>query len=201
MITGFKQEESQTRVFLSYSRADEDFIRRLAGALHAKGYVVDFDQATSASAELDLGISAQDRWWMRLKEMIAAADVMVFAVSPESARSRVCDDEIAHASNLGKRIIPILRRPIDFGRAPERLRSLNVKLRFERDDDAGFESAIGQLCLELGRDIDWHRRATRLARLAQHWDAEGRPEATYFGPLPSQTPRPGRHGGRLARRH
>jgi hypothetical protein len=176
MTTGFVQEQNQTRVFLSYSRADEEFICRLADALHSRGYLVDFDRAKIGSAEVDLGISAQDRWWMRLKEMIAAADVMVFTVSPESARSRVCDDEIAHASNLGKRIIPILRRPIDFDRAPERLRSLNVKLSFERDDAAGFGIAIEQLCFELGLDIDWHRRAARLARLAQQWYAEGRPE-------------------------
>lgn len=176
MTTGFVQVQNQTRVFLSYSRSDEEFICRLADALHASGYLVDFDQAKIGPAEVDLGISAQDRWWMRLKEMIAAADVMVFTVSPESARSRVCDDEIAHASNLGKRIIPILRRPIDFDRAPERLRSLNVKLSFERDDEAAFGIAVEQLRLELGLDIDWHRRAARLARLAQQWDAEGRPE-------------------------
>ena len=58
--------------------------------------------------------------------MIAAADIMVFIVSPESAESPVCDREIAHARELGKRIIAILFRPIDFAGAPKLLAALNV---------------------------------------------------------------------------
>src|SRR5262245_31863842 len=150
------QPERQTRVFLSYSRRDAAFIRRLAQALDARLYVSDFDQTDKDPANLEVGISAQDEWWLRLKEMIAAADVMVMAISPDSAASRVCDDEIAYARSLGKRIIPILRRPIDFDRAPERLRALNVKLNFQADDAETFTTALDRLCAELDLDIEWH---------------------------------------------
>lgn len=166
----------QTRVFLSYSRRDGAFIRQLAATLESHGYAVDFDQSERDAAGVEFGISAQDRWWLRLKEMIAAADVMVFAISPDSISSRVCDDEIAHANSLGKRIIPILRRAVDFDRAPERLRALNVKLNFECDDQGAFALATERLRAELALDLDWHRRAARLARLAQQWDADGRPQ-------------------------
>jgi hypothetical protein len=164
------------RVFLSYSRQDAPFLRRLAEALDGGGYAVDFDQSERDAIGLEFGISAQDRWWLRLKEMIAAAEVMVFVVSPASIASQVCDDEIAYASSLGKRVIPVLRQVVDFDRAPERLRALNVKIDFTRDEPDQFARTFGRLCAELALDLDWHRRAVRLARLAHQWDADGRPE-------------------------
>jgi WD40 repeat protein/tetratricopeptide (TPR) repeat protein len=106
--------------------------------------------------------------------MIAASDVMVFVVTPASAASNVCDDEIAHARSLGKRIVAILRRDIDFNTAPERLRALNVELDFR--DDSHFAVAYEALAAELTTDINWHRRGSRLMRQAQQWDADGRPQ-------------------------
>jgi hypothetical protein len=50
---------------------------------------------------------------------------MVFIVSPDGAASEVCDQEIAYARNLGKRIVPVLLRPIDFAKAPPKLSALN----------------------------------------------------------------------------
>jgi TIR domain len=169
------RRQPQTRVFLSYSRRDETFVRQLAAALESRGYAVDFDQSERDATGLEFGISAQDRWWLRLKEMIAAADVMVFVISSDSVSSRVCDDEIAYANSLGKRIIPVLRRAVDFDRAPERVRALNVKLSFEGDEQKRFAHTTERLCVELDLDLDWHRRAARLARLAQQWDGDGRP--------------------------
>jgi len=132
----------KARVFLSYSRRDHDFTRRLASALAARGYAPDFDQSARDPTNIDSGVSAEDEWWQRLKDMIAAADVMVFIVSPDSAASKVCDEEIAYARALGKRIIPVLRSPIDFAKAPPRLSALNVKLIFTDDRDEAFDGAL-----------------------------------------------------------
>jgi hypothetical protein len=134
-----------TRVFLSYSRKDADFTRRLAQALSARGYAPNYDQSARDPANIESGIAAEDEWWQRLKEMIAAADAMVFIVSPDSATSKVCDEEIAYARNLGKRIIPIRRRPIDFAKAPPRLSALNVKIEFIDDGEAA-AAALHQPC-------------------------------------------------------
>ena len=92
----------KTRVFLSYSRKDGAFTHRLAGALAARGYEPDFDQSSRDPSNVSTGISAEDEWWQRLQDMIAAADAMVFIVSPDSAASRVCDEEIAYARGIGK---------------------------------------------------------------------------------------------------
>lgn len=174
----------RTRVFLSYSRKDAHFTRRLADALAARpeGYAPDYDQSSRDPANIDSGISAEDEWWQRLQQMIAAADVMVFIVSPDSAASKVCDEEIAYARNLGKRIIPVLRRPIDFAKAPPRLSALNMKLNFFEEDEASFATALDQLCAVLDLDVAWHRESRRLTELALKWEAEGRPTDRVMSP-------------------
>lgn len=175
-----EQMSNPTRVFLSYSRQDGEFLQLLAKRLEQRGYLVDFDLTERDPTNQEIGISAQEEWWVRLKEMISTADVVLFIVSPVSASSRVCDDELAHARNLGKRVVPVICRPIDFDTAPERLRALNMKLDFQRGGTAGFEQVFERLCVELDLDISWHRRATHIARLAHQWDAEGRAEGNLL---------------------
>ena len=125
--------------------------------------------------------------------MIAAADAMVFIVSPDSAASKVCDQEIAFARGIGKRIIPIMRRRRLFGdkpaakrrffawgsraephtKAPPGLAALNVKITFLEDGEQEFTAALDQLCAALDVDVAWHRENRRLTELALKWDAAG----------------------------
>ena len=62
--------------------------------------------------------------------MIVAADVTILVVSPDSAVSVVVDKEIEFARSQGKRIIPVLWRPVDFASAVPRVAALNVKISF-----------------------------------------------------------------------
>lgn len=197
------RSETATSFFLSYSRKDRTFMYRLAAALEARGYRPVFDNSEHMHEDPDLRLTAQDEWWTSLKTMIASSDVMVFLVSPDSAASLVCDDEIAHAKSLGKRVIAILRRDIDFNTAPERLRSLNVRLDFRGDEEAKFNQALDALCAELETDIGWHRLGARLMRQAEHWDQSERPEGqllrsdaiadaeAWVGRRPANAPSPG----------
>jgi formylglycine-generating enzyme required for sulfatase activity len=169
-------ETKKLKVFLSYSRKDSAFTRRLADALAARGYDPDFDQANYGVGNVDSGISAQDEWWQRLQAIIASTDVMVFIVSPDSAASKVCDEEIAYARGLGKRIIPILRRPINFLKAPPRLTALNIKIQFLEEEDPAFDHSLDELCVALDVDVDWYRESRRLTGLAVRWDQQGRPD-------------------------
>jgi hypothetical protein len=166
----------KTSVFLSYSRKDGTFVGRLAEALASRGYAPDYDQSPFDPANIESGISAQDDWWQRLQQMLASADVIVFVVSPDSGASKVCDEEIAYARTLGKRIIPILRRPIDFATAPPRLAALNVKINFVDDAEVAFATALQQLCAALDVDVDWYRESRRLTALAARWVSRGRPD-------------------------
>ena len=176
------EEPVKTRVFLSYSRKDGDFTRRLAEALEARGYTPDYDRSLADPANIATGIAAEDEWWQRLQDMIAAAEIMVFIVSPDSAASKVCDEEIAYARGIGKRLVPILWRAIDFAKAPPRLSALNMKIDFTGDSDAAFAAALDQLCAALDLDVAWHRENRRLTELALKWDAGARPADSLMRP-------------------
>ena len=167
----------KTRVFLSYSRKDDAFTRRLAEALASRGYAPDFDQSARDPANVDTGIAAEEEWWQRLKDMIAAADVMVFVVSPDSAASKVCDEEIAYARALGQAhhphpaaarwTSPGCRR----GSPPS-----TSKIDFTDDGEAAFAAALDRLAAALDLDVAWHRESARLTLLAVRWEKAGRPD-------------------------
>ncbi len=170
--SGSGSQSERLRLFISYSRKDGDFVRQLADALTARGYHCNFDQAAYDPDNITTGIAAEDEWWQRIQEMITAADVMVFVVSPFSATSKVCDEEIAFARGLGKRIVAVLRTEIDFLKAPPRLSGLNVKLDFT--DDSGFAASLDELIAVLDLDVLWHRQHNRLITRAVEWDAGNR---------------------------
>ncbi len=169
-------EDARTRVFLSYSRKDAALVQRVADGLMAAGFLADFDQAAHDPSNVSAGISAEDEWWKRLQEMIASADVMVFLVSPDSAQSAVCDEEIAYARALGKRIIAVLARPVDFAKAPPRLSALNVRIDFS-DSGPGFEAALAGLVSVLETNVGWHRDGRKYFARVQEWDSAGRPKS------------------------
>lgn len=169
-------EDLRTRVFLSYSRKDGEVMARVAEGLLAAGFLADFDKASHDPHNVTSGISAEDEWWKRLQEMIAAADVMVFLVSPDSATSQVCDEEIAYARALGKRIIAVLARPVDFAKAPPRLSALNVSIDFT-EGGRGFDAAMAGLVSALEMNVGWHREGRKYYARVQEWDTRGRPRS------------------------
>lgn len=169
-------DDAQTRVFLSYSRKDAALVQRVAEGLSAAGFFADFDQAAHDPGNVSAGIAAEDEWWKRLQEMIASADVMVFLVSPDSAASAVCDEEIAYARALGKRILAVLARPVDFAKAPPRLSALNVRIDFS-EGGPGFDGAMAALVSALSMNVGWHRNGRKYFARVQEWDAGGRPKS------------------------
>ena len=171
-MAGQDSDESWLRVFLSYSRKDRAFAEWLAAALTERGLVADWDQASVDPDNVTTGISAEDEWWDRLQQMIAAADVVVFIVSPDAAASKVCDEEIAYARAVGKRTIAVMYRPIDFRIAPPRLAALNVKISFVNAADA----ALVELVRALSVDVAWTREATWITQEALRWENSGRAE-------------------------
>lgn len=96
--------ERKLRVFISYSRRDKVFARRLYDALTTAGYQnwVDWESIPAAS-----------NWASRIFAGIEEADAFLFIVSGESLRSKACHEELAYAFEKEKRIFPIIRVDID----------------------------------------------------------------------------------------
>ena len=165
----------KTKVFLSYSRKDSALMQRIAEALiQSKHFEADFDKADHDPDRVSSGISADEPWWQRLEQMIARAEAMVFLVSPHSAASKVCDEEIAYAQRLGKRIIPVVVEAVDFAKLPPKLHSLNIAIDFT-STSPGFDEAMAQLIRALSINTAWLREGRRYAERAADWERKGRP--------------------------
>jgi hypothetical protein len=151
-------------VFISYSRPDMGFADELVAGLEFAGAVVTIDRHSIREGE---------DWKVRLSGLIAAADTIVFVLSPDSAKSSICAWEVAEAVKLGKRILPILWRPLEGVPPPARLTDLNY-VRF--DEDRSFMTGLKALITGLGTNLDWLREHTQLLSRAIDWERGGRVE-------------------------
>lgn len=107
---------NRAKVFVSYSRADSAFAQMLVGALAERGFDAFLDKTDIAPGE---------PWKERLAGLIAAADTIVFTLSPDSIASTICAWELDESVRLGKRIIPVAARRIADADAPPALGRLN----------------------------------------------------------------------------
>lgn len=152
-------------IFISYSRKDMQFAQALNKGLLTIGRETWIDWN-------DIPPTAD--WWEEIKAGIEAASIFVFVISPDSARSRVCFDEIEHAVQHGKRIIPILFRELE--KEQQELLHPTVLSRnwiyMRKQDDKRI--AFRNLVQDLETDFDYVRQHTRLTVLARDWETSER---------------------------
>ncbi len=151
--------------FISYSREDTPFVRRLHERLE--------------QAERDVWVDWEDipltaDWWQEIQGGINRSDSFVFIISPDSVRSDVCRDEINYAVNNNKRIVPIMYRDLV---AADDKAALHPSISshnwiFFRDED-DFDQSFTQLVNALDTDLDHVRDHTRLLVRALEWEAAG----------------------------
>ena len=108
-------------VFLSYAREDKDFVEQLTRALVAREKDVWIDVE-------DIRGGASD-WRATVWAGIESATAMMFVLTPDSLASTVCGEELEHAVELNKRIIPVLRRSVDGLRGTGVARAAELGLR------------------------------------------------------------------------
>ena len=150
------------KVFISYSRKDIEFAKRLTGELQ--------------KSELDFwidweGIPPTVDWWREIEKGIEEADVFLFLISPDSAKSKICGQEIDTAVKNGKRIIPIVVREIQWEDTPPKLGHLNY-IFFSRDDDFG--TATQKLLTAIHTDYEWTATHRRLQVKALEWQRKNK---------------------------
>ncbi len=167
MVEAARQGD-KLNVFISYSRDDLAFADQLDAALKLTGFGVIIDR---------LDISGGEEWKNRLGALIRDADTVVFVMSPSSARSEMCAWEVAEAVQLGKRILPVLCRPLEGISPPPKLAARNYIFFYEEPKfpGSGFGTGLVELVSALNTDLDWLREHTRYLQRATEWDAGGRP--------------------------
>ncbi len=149
-------------VFISYSRKDKEFVRRLDEALKRR----------EREAWVDWeGIRPTEEFMQAIYGAIEGADTFIFVLTPDSVTSVVCGREIAHAVSHNKRIVPLVARDVNAEAVPEAVAKLNWIFCRDSDD---FEQATATLITALDTDLDWLRAHTRLLTRAIEWEAKGR---------------------------
>jgi WD40 repeat protein len=153
-------------VFISYSRRDKDFVKRLQAAL--------------AAGKRDVWVDWEDipptaDWWREIQSGIEAANAFVFVITPDSVRSEVCNRELDYALKNNKRLIPILNRDVT---DPNDEKAMNPAIGshnwlFFRDTD-DFDSAFAALINAVDTDLGQVRIHTRLLTRAKEWDTNNR---------------------------
>ena len=146
------------QLFVSYSRQDTEFTRRITDSLQADGMEAWVDWQ-------DIPPSVD--WMKEIQKGIEDADVFLFLVSPDSIASTICADEVAYAIQNGKRIIPLIVRDFDAKSAPITIRHLNW-IFFSRPQDE-FERSFGNVLAAIRTDFDWVQVHRRLQVKALEW--------------------------------
>jgi hypothetical protein len=156
------KEKMVSDVFISYSRKDGDFVRRLYDALSA--------------ADRDVWVDWEDRppsavWIDEIQGAIDAADIFILVISPDSLASRMCESELKHASKHNKKIILVVRADVDEKYVPERVRRLNWIFLHQTDD---FDVGVHALIAAIETGLDWVHAHTRLLVRAREWESKAR---------------------------
>jgi hypothetical protein len=101
------------KIFISYSRKDMDFVRKLAGDLEKAGYDVWWDITD---------LRGGDDWVRQIPEAIRLSQFFLVVLTPDSVESEWVRKEYTQALSLRKKIIPMMLVP---GPVPFALNTIN----------------------------------------------------------------------------
>ena len=152
-------------VFISYAREDQVFAQRLHQALRASDRQPAWDQDHEV-------VPFSAPWRPEILTAIENSDKFIFVLSPESLDSQPCANELQHAIDVNKQVIPVVRRSAREGQlVPSSVGDLNW-IFFT--DDAHFDSAFAQLTDVLETDLGWTKAHTRLLTRSSEWSSAQR---------------------------
>lgn len=122
------------KIFISYSRKDITFARRLAGDLEKVGYDVWWDISD---------LRGGDDWVRNIPEAIEASQFFLVVLSPNSLTSEWVRKEYTQALTLNKKVIPIM---LAASRVPFSLNTINY-IDFTSEDvyAASFNNLLSAL--------------------------------------------------------
>lgn len=150
-------------VFVSYSRADSGFARKLNDALQMQGKTTWFDQESIAS-----GADFQQE----IYQGIEVSDNFLFILSPRSVKSPYCADEVEYAAKLNKRFVTVLHQPVN----PAELHPELAKIQWIdfNQKSANFATTFSQLIRTLETDREYVNSHTKWTQRTLDWEEKGK---------------------------
>lgn len=127
-------------IFISYSRKDADFVKRLFTRLKGAGIDcwIDFEDIQPAA-----------KWQQEILIACQACHNFIFCLSPNSLRSQYCEWELNHALMHDKRIIPIVVEPCNDDLVFPAIRELNW-IFFHKNLEEGFKLLLKAIDAPIG---------------------------------------------------
>src|SRR5271156_659894 len=110
--------------FLSYCRADSEFVLRLAEDLKSAGANVWVDQ---------LDIKPGTPWDRAVEDALHKSSLIHLVLSPDSVNSDNVRDEVSFAPSKQKRVIPIVYRECDVAFRLARLQHIDFRADYARE--------------------------------------------------------------------
>jgi hypothetical protein len=159
-------------VFVSYSRKDSDFVKRLVEAFKTEklDVWVDFEDIPFATD-----------WWEEIVSGIDSSQTAIFVLSPDSVQSQVCSLEVNHMFKTKKRVIPIVARDEELYKADDDSFKVSQEIRklnwifFNQPEE--FDKAYQKLRETMTTDIEALREHTKLLVMAREWEKKGRDDS------------------------
>lgn len=180
-------------LFLSYARVDAPLVKHASTLLAERGWKTWVDRSDIPSAA---------DWMSAIRTGIEEADGFVFVMTPHSIASRMCRVELSIATELAKRLLPLM--PIDTAtwaaetakiapdpklasaaEIPAELAKLDyIDLADFVDRPDPFAALMDELVTAASRDLDWLRRHKRLQQDVRRWvDTRYAPSVLLREPL------------------
>ncbi|NER93573.1 MAG: TIR domain-containing protein [Symploca sp. SIO1B1] len=152
-------------VFISYSRKDSDFARKLNDELQLQGKTTWFDQESIASGS---------DFAEEIKQGINVCDNMLFILSPQSVNSPYCQGEVEYAASLNKRFVTVLHQNVNSADVPPEL--AKVQWIDFNQNEGDFNANFKQLVRTIDTDREHLRYHTKWSQRALEWEQEQRSE-------------------------
>jgi hypothetical protein len=105
------------RIFLSYTRQDQEKVAWLREWLTALGHRVWIDQE---------GLQVGQEWWQSILAQLQRSDVVVLAVSRRYVEAEACAAEWTYALQIKRTVLPVAIEPVDPNELPPKLSALQV---------------------------------------------------------------------------
>jgi hypothetical protein len=86
------------KAFLSYTRSDANHAAAVADDIRLLGHTIWYDRE----------VTAGQAWWAAILRQIRECDLFLFILTPRSLESQACRAEYTYASQLQKRVLPVL---------------------------------------------------------------------------------------------
>jgi len=153
-----------TKVFLSYADKDRETMQKIRTNLMRQGITVWTNKTD---------IKTGEEFKEAINRGIERADNLVYLLSPGALKSQYCQDELARAFSLNKRIIALLIEPTDLKTIPTNLRELQfIDLTVRNDEE--YRKNLDKLIKVLQENTVYYEQHKVLLVKALKWQQQKR---------------------------